>query len=94
MGHAFHDALACVVRRRATGGDHVTRHDAEHVHDETSGIGPGPSGCRDGVGTRRGTSHNNSFGFSRAVEDTPDLTELSSSTSHWTLALDKPISGW
>ena len=23
----------------------------EHVRDETSGISPGPSGCRDGVGT-------------------------------------------
>ena len=51
MGCTSHDALACVVRRRATGGDHVTRRDAEHVCDETSGIGPGPSGCRDGVGT-------------------------------------------
>ena len=33
------------------GGGHMTRRDAEHVRDETSGISPGPSGCRDGVGT-------------------------------------------
>ena len=36
----------------------MTRHDTERVRDETSGIGPGSSGCRDGVGTGRGTSHN------------------------------------
>ena len=47
-----------VVRVRATGVGHVTRCDAEHVRDETSGIGPGSSGRRDGVGTGRGTSHN------------------------------------
>ena len=35
-GRGSHDAMRC---------------DVEHVHDETSGIGPGPSGCRDGVGT-------------------------------------------
>ena len=40
-----------VVQRRTTGGGHVTRRDAERVCDETSGIGPGPSGCRVGVGT-------------------------------------------
>jgi hypothetical protein len=34
-----------------------------------------------------------SLGFSRVVEDAPDSTELSSSTSHKTLALDKLISG-
>ena len=33
------------------GGGHMTRRDAERVRDETSGIGLGPSGCRDGVGT-------------------------------------------
>ena len=33
------------------GGGHVTRHDAECVRDETSGIGLGPSRCRDRVGT-------------------------------------------
>ena len=33
------------------GGGHMTRRDAEHVRDETSGIGPGLSGCRDGVRT-------------------------------------------
>ena len=47
-----------VVRVRATGVGHVTRRDAECVRDETSGIGPGSSRRRDGVGTRRGTSHN------------------------------------
>ena len=47
-----------VVRVHATGVGHVTRRDAERVRDETSGIGPGSSGCRDGVRTRRGTSHN------------------------------------
>ena len=36
----------------------MTRRDAERVRDETSGIGPGSSGRRDGVGTGRGTSHN------------------------------------
>ena len=52
MGHVFHDALARVVWRRATGGGHVMRRDATRsASDETSGIGPGPSGCRDGVGT-------------------------------------------
>ena len=40
-----------VVWRRATGGGHMTRRDVERVRDDTSGIGPGPSGCRDGVGT-------------------------------------------
>ena len=40
------------------GGGHVMQRDAEHVRDEMSGIGPGPSGRRDGVGTRRGMSHN------------------------------------
>ena len=54
MGCAFHDALVRVMRRRTTGGGHVTRRDAERVRDEMSGIGPGPSGCRDGVGTGRG----------------------------------------
>ena len=48
-GHAYHDTLACVMRMRTTGVSHVTRRDAEHIHDETSGIGPGPSGHRDGV---------------------------------------------
>ena len=43
-----------VMRRRAMGGGHVMQRDAECVRDETSGIGPGPSGCRDGVGTGRG----------------------------------------
>ena len=51
MGHTVHDVLARVVRRHATGGGHMTRCDAECVHDETSGIGLGPSGCRDRVGT-------------------------------------------
>ena len=52
MGHASYDALARVVRRRATGGGHVTRRDATRsASDEMSGIGPGPSGCRDGVRT-------------------------------------------
>ena len=36
----------------------MTRRDAERVRDEMSGIGPGSSGRRDGVGTGRGTSHN------------------------------------
>ena len=54
MGRAFHNVLARVMRRRTTGGGHVTRHDAERVRDETSGIGLGPSGCRDGVGTGHG----------------------------------------
>ena len=47
-----------VVWVHAMGAGHVTRRDAERVRDETSGIGPGSSGCRDGVGTGRGTSHN------------------------------------
>ena len=47
-----------VVRVHAMGAGHVTRRDAERVRDETSGIGPGSSGRRDGVGTGRGTSHN------------------------------------
>ena len=51
MGRTSHDALACIVRRRTTGGGHVTQRNAERVHYETSGIGPGPSGCRDGVRT-------------------------------------------
>ena len=55
-GRMFHDAL--VMRRCVTGGGHMTRHDAERVCDETSGIGPGPSGRRDRVGTGHGTSHN------------------------------------
>ena len=38
----------------------MMRRDTERIHDETSGIGPGSSGCRDGVGTGRGTSHNSS----------------------------------
>ena len=51
MGRAFHDALACVVWRCVMGGGHVMRRNTERVCDETSGIGPGLSGCRDGVGT-------------------------------------------
>ena len=51
---------SCVLQVRATGVGHVTRRDAERIRDETSGIGPGSSGCRDGVGTGRGTSHNTS----------------------------------
>ena len=54
MGCAFHDALARVMQRRAMGGGHVMQRDAERIRDETSGIGPGLSGCRDGVGTGRG----------------------------------------
>ena len=57
-GHAFHDMLARVMRRHVMGGGHVMRCDAECVRDETSGIGPGPSGHRDRVGTRCGMSHN------------------------------------
>ena len=49
-----------VMRVRVTGVGHVTRRDAERVRDETSGIGPGSSGRRDGVGTGCGTSHNSS----------------------------------
>ena len=52
-----------VVRVHATGAGHVTRRDAERVRDETSGIGPGSSGRRDGVGTGRGTSHNIPGGY-------------------------------
>ena len=40
------------------GGGHVTQRDTERVHDETSGISPGPSRRRDGVRTGHGTSHN------------------------------------
>ena len=58
MGCTFHDALVRVMRRRAMGGGHVTRRDVECVHDETLGIGPGLSGCRDGFGTKHGMSHN------------------------------------
>ena len=53
----------CVVQVRATGVGHVMRRDTEHVHDETSGIGPGLSGRRDGVGTGRGTSHNSDISY-------------------------------
>ena len=42
------------MERHVMGGGHVTRCDAERVRDETSGIGPGLSGCKDGVGTGRG----------------------------------------
>ena len=49
-GHAYHDTFA----RRADACD------VERVRDEMSGIGPGSSGRRDGVGTGRGTSHNTS----------------------------------
>ena len=48
---------SCVVRVRATEAGHVARRDAERVRNETSGIGPGSSGRRDGVGTGRGMSH-------------------------------------
>jgi hypothetical protein len=34
-----------------------------------------------------------SLGFSRAVKNAPDTTEVLCSTSHWTLAPDKLISG-
>ena len=37
--------------RDGRGSRDATQHDAERVRDETSGIGPGLSGCRDGVGT-------------------------------------------
>ena len=37
--------------RDGRGSHDAMRRDAERVRDETSGIGPGPSGCRDGVGT-------------------------------------------
>ena len=40
------------------GGGHVMQRDAERIRDETSGIGPGLSGRRDGVRTGCGTSHN------------------------------------
>ena len=33
------------------GGGHMMRHDVERIRDEMSGISPGLSGCRDGVGT-------------------------------------------
>ena len=36
----------------------MMRRDAERVRNETSGIGPGLSGHRDGVRTGHGTSHN------------------------------------
>ena len=47
-----------IVRVRTTGAGHMTQRDMERVRDETSGIGPGSSGRRDGVGTGHGTSHN------------------------------------
>ena len=71
-----------VVRVRATGVGHVTRHDAERVRDETSGIGPGSSGRRDGVGTGRGTSHN-SLPFSPS--------QLLSALVNWIVADDQVI---
>ena len=36
----------------------MMRDNAERIRNEMSGIGPGPSGRRDGVGTGHGTSHN------------------------------------
>ena len=52
MGRASYDVLTHVVRRRTTRGGHVTRRDMTwSASDETLGVGPGPSGCRDGVGT-------------------------------------------
>ena len=57
-----------VVRVRATEAGHVTRRDAERVRDETSGIGPGSSGRRDGVRTGRGTSHNTIHIFTDLVK--------------------------
>ena len=61
-GRAYHDTFACRagardVRVRATGRN------TECVRDETSGIGLGSSGCRDGVGTGRGMSHNTQPGY-------------------------------
>ena len=40
------------------GVGHVTRRDAGHIHDETSGVSPGLSRCRDGFRTKHGMSHN------------------------------------
>ena len=62
------------------GGGHVTRRDEERFHNETSGIGPGPSGHRDGVRTRHGTSHNNSPEYSLPVISgiNQDLAQLNS----------------
>ena len=58
-GRAYHDALARHVDvRDGSGSRDATRRDVERVRNETLGIGPGPSGCRDGVGTGLGTSHN------------------------------------
>ena len=53
MVHDMHVRL-CVM-----GVGHVTQCDAGHVRDETLGVGPGLSGCRDGFGTEHGMSHNN-----------------------------------
>ena len=36
----------------------MMRCDGGRVHNETSGVGPGLSGCRDRFGTEHGTSHN------------------------------------
>ena len=41
-----------------TGVGHVMRHDAWHVRDETSVVGLGLGGLRDGSGTEGGMSHN------------------------------------
>ena len=37
---------------------HVMRHDVWHICDETSVVGPGLGGLRDGSGTEGGMSHN------------------------------------
>ena len=56
--HTMMRSRAC-MQRHVTGVGHVMRHDVSHVCDETSGVGPGLGGCRDGFGTERRTSHNN-----------------------------------
>ena len=57
-GRTYHDTLARVCRC-VRWGSHVTQRDVGHVRDETSVVGPGLSGRRDGFGAKRGTSHNN-----------------------------------
>ena len=59
--------------------------DAERVRDEMSGIGPGSSGCRDGVGTGRGTSHNNRALSNSSPNSTAPTCKLLALSQHCAL---------
>ena len=67
----------------------MTRRDAERVRDETSGIGPGSSGRRDGVGTGCGTSHNTNKGYHPNLTVHPECDLASARTCDFVTDLDK-----